>query len=206
VVAAPSLHANGIRYAWENLEQTVAPAPEWLVERMTASGHGSGMSQAYGSAGSTYHDAPLSAELGLAKYQPTIEQGTRNDTLYRAGCSLRGQLAMSEAEITERLLMYNQCKCIPPLDEDEVIRIAMSACQHLPEMGSNRSMKRTERNPLYWFMFNVRDFFADQNIQMMSDSQLGWYLRLRASAWQNGGLLFMSTKIVRAWFIIALTR
>jgi len=118
-----------------------------------------------------------------------IDQGARNDKLYRIGCSLRGQLAMSDLEIVERLLMVNQCKCVPPLTEDEVLRIAGSVCQHPPETGSTKSLKRTERNPLYWFKFNVRDFYADQNVQMMTDCQLGWHTKLRASAWQNGGFL-----------------
>ena len=177
VVAAPSLHPSGTRYAWVKPDESPAEMPEWLIDRLVRR---------------TQPDAPKLPVLpaaGLPSGPNAIQQGIRNDKLYRIGCSLRGQLAMSDVEIIERLLMVNQCKCVPPLDESEVLRIAESVCQHPPESGPAKSQKRTERNPLYWFKFNVRDFYADQNVQMMTDSQLGWFIRLKASAWQNGGFL-----------------
>jgi hypothetical protein len=178
VVAAPSVHSSGNRYAWINPDASLAQVPDWLIGRLVPR---------------TQPDPPPKLPAvpaqGVATDYASIQQGARNDKLYRIGCSLRGQLAMSDVEIIERLLMVNQCKCVPPLDEEEVLRIAASVCQHPPETGSAKSQKRTERNPLYWFKFNVRDFYADQRVQMMTDSQLGWYIRLRASAWQNGGFL-----------------
>jgi hypothetical protein len=45
-------------------------------------------------------------------------------------------------EITERLLVYNHLKCVPPLDEEEVLRIAGGVCQHPPETGGQRSRRK----------------------------------------------------------------
>lgn len=171
VVAAPSIHQTGTQYAWENSEQAIAELPDWLQARMA---EGAKPSRAESSA--------------IASIPEVIPEGIRNHTLYRLGCSLRGQLAMDYTEISQRLLLYNQAKCIPPLSEDEVLRIAASSCAFAPENAA-RSLRRTERNPLYWLKLNARDFFADQNIQAMKDNQLGWYIKLRLSAWQNGGTL-----------------
>lgn len=65
--------------------------------------------------------APIQAN----KFQlPTqIQEGERNATLLRFAGSLRGQ-GMSQAVIDQRLLQENLTRCIPPLEEDEVISVA----------------------------------------------------------------------------------
>ncbi len=63
---------------------------------------------------------------------PIIEEGTRNDTLYKLGCALRGQHGMDHGEITAMLLEYNRAKCNPPMDEAEVISMRG---KHLPASG-----------------------------------------------------------------------
>ena len=120
---------------------------------------------------------------------PIIGEGTRNDTLHKLGSSLRGQHGMEQIQIENILLEYNKAKCDPPLNESEVVQIVTSVCKYPAEFKKNKSGKRLEENPLYWFKFNLRDFFADQNLMLMTDYQTGWYIRLKALAWQNGGFL-----------------
>jgi hypothetical protein len=62
-------------------------------------------------------------------------------------------------------------------------------CKHPPEFASGKSGKRLEQNPLYWFQFNTREWFADQHLALMDDAQTGWYIRLKAYAWDKGGFL-----------------
>jgi hypothetical protein len=175
VVAAPSLHANGKRYAFTNPEQPMAEVPTWLIDRMTTKKENTRRTE------EEEHNPFVDA--------PVTHEGERNDTLYKLGCALRGKQAMQDGDILAVLLQYNAAKCVPPLDEDEIHRITESVCEHPTESDGKKSGKRLERNPLYWFKFNVRDFYADQKIQMMTDYQIGWCIRLRASAWLNGGFL-----------------
>ncbi len=175
VVAAPSLHANGKRYGWLGLKQQLAEVPVWLLARITTNKEKRKRMQ------DEKHNPFMEA--------PTIDKGERNDTLYRLGCALRGLQGMEQEQIEAILLEYNTAKCDPPLDEEEVLQIAESACQHPPEVKVSKSAKRQEENPLYWFKFNLRDWFANQDINMMTDYQTGWYIRLLAFAWQKGGFL-----------------
>lgn len=41
---------------------------------------------------------------------------------------------------------------------------------------------------LPWFPFYYRDFFDDEKVQLMSNAQVGMYLRLLAHQWQEGSL------------------
>ena len=77
----------------------------------------------------------------------------------------------------------------PPMDEAEVISIVESVCQHPAEVSTNKSGKRLENSPLYWFQFNTREWFSNQDIAMMNAEQTGWYIRLKAFAWDQGGFL-----------------
>lgn len=119
----------------------------------------------------------------------TVPEGERNDSLYKLGCSLRGQHGKQRDQIVAVLLTYNEIKCAPPLHESEVIRIADSVCEHPAELSVNKSSARMELSPLYWFPFNTREWFANQNVMMMNDVQTGWYIRLLALAWDGGGFL-----------------
>lgn len=61
----------------------------------------------------------------------TVVEGTRNDTLFRLACSLR-ERGLSQAAIEAALLAANAEHCEPPLEDDEVIGIAKSACRYEP--------------------------------------------------------------------------
>ena len=176
VVAAPSLHANGSRYAWVDGEQPIAEVPSFLLSRITG------------------HEKEITAmnkiDQNASEVAPKINEGERNDELFDVGCSLRGQLGKNRDQILSILHNYNMESCNPPLDRSEVIAITDSICKRYPaESGPKKSAKRKEQNPLYWFKFNTRDWFSNPNVMLMSDAQTGWYIRLKALAWDSGGFL-----------------
>jgi hypothetical protein len=96
---------------------------------------------------------------------------------------------MEREEMEPILLEYNSAKCNPPLMVEEVLRVCSSACEYPAKVKAKKSAKRQEENPLYWFKFNLRDWFSDQNINLMTDYQTGWLIRLVAFTWQGGGFL-----------------
>jgi Bifunctional DNA primase/polymerase, N-terminal/Primase C terminal 1 (PriCT-1) len=174
VVAPPSLHANGTKYEVE-VKGPLAEVPEWLLSVMTQ--HETTAEEPTQNKHNPYTDAPV------------VFEGQRNETLFKLASALRGQHAMQQEQILAILLEYNAAKCTPPLSEDEVLRICASVCKFEPELKAKKSAKRQEDNPLYWFPFNLREWFSDQYINMMNDRQTGWYIRLITFAWQNGGFL-----------------
>lgn len=175
VVAAPSLHANGRRYEWVNPEQPLAELPFWLLARLTSTMKGINTMQI--------------EKQRNPEDAPQVVQGERNDTLYRVACALRGQDGMERAEMLPIMLQYNEDNCNPPLSLFEVTSIVISACQHPAEISTKKSQKRIEQNPLFWWPFNIRDWFSDQDVMLMDDRQTGWHIRLLALAWHGGGFL-----------------
>jgi putative DNA primase/helicase len=61
----------------------------------------------------------------------TIGEGSRNSTLFTIACRLRGQGLEKEA-IALELQRINLAECVPPLERDEVDRIATSAATRYP--------------------------------------------------------------------------
>lgn len=119
VVAPPSLHESGREYEWEAAHTpantALAPLPDWLHSLMLE-----GRKQA----------PRTRTEAAPEK----VQEGGRNDTLYRLACSLRGK-GLGEAGITAALLAENRERCIPPLPAAEVEKIAKSAGRY--ERGSS---------------------------------------------------------------------
>ncbi len=112
VVAPPSSHLSGNQYEWlVGLEDAeLAPCPKWLLDMVSRPNHTVTM------------EAP----------KETYAEGERNDTLFRAGCSMRRR-GMSQAAIQAALLVENQERCKPPLTTEEVKQIAESAATYDPE-------------------------------------------------------------------------
>jgi hypothetical protein len=176
VVAAPSLHANGTRYVWREPDRALAELPDWLLNRMVA-GKKRTTKMMQDVERQDYTDATM------------VMEGTRNNTLHKLGSALRGHQGKDRSEIASALLEYNQWKCNPPLVETEVMGIVSSVCQYPAEINRAKSGKRQEQCLLYWFPFNTRDYFADQNLAILTAEQLGWYIRLKAFAWNQCGFL-----------------
>jgi putative DNA primase/helicase len=133
IVAAPSIHVNGRRYALEvdhhPDEVTIAPAPDWLIDLIRQAG-------ASGRAGK--QKAPA---------DEPIPEGQRNERLFQAGCAMRRR-GMSETAILAGLLAENTERCQPPLSSEEVSRIATSCARYDPAAPStNGNGRHVEQEP-----------------------------------------------------------
>src|SRR4051794_8544312 len=114
IVAAPSLHPSGRRYEWDGIagEKALldpAPAPEWLIKRIIRV------------------ESPTVPEESDTSYK--FGEGQRNDGLTSLGGTMRSR-GMSPATIEAALLVENVSRCIPPLSDAEVLRIARSVSRY----------------------------------------------------------------------------
>lgn len=116
IVAPPSLHASGRRYRWDD-EGTpeIADAPAVVVE-----------------AAGRPRPAP-EADVGNA----TFVHGSRNKALTSVAGALRRRGLDADAILTA-LLALNAAKCRPPLDEQEVKRIAQSVARYPPASDATK--------------------------------------------------------------------
>jgi hypothetical protein len=129
VVAPPSTGPKGM-YEWivspEDAE--IADAPAWLVELA----HEEKFTKA----------SPVGDEIGA---------GGRNHTLFSLAGSMR-ERGMGEAEIEHSLSFTNQQRCKPPLDEEEVKKIAKSVARYEPgkvhvlKLSANRANSPNHTN------------------------------------------------------------
>jgi hypothetical protein len=123
IVAPPSLHASGRRYAWRN-GNTRAAMPGRMVELLTAPKPSDDRRII-----SAHHHAPRTA----GKMPAVVGEGLRNDLTFRYACALRGA-GESVAEIEQKCLAFNFERCSPPLDQSEVLKVAASASRYSPEL------------------------------------------------------------------------
>jgi hypothetical protein len=112
VVAPPSLHASGKRYAWapsrDPVGTALAPLPDWLLRQLTAE---------------EKHGHPLVYWRKLIK--EGVPEGERNKTI----ASVAGHLLWYGVDpdvALELLLCWNEVRCRPPLPDDEVVRTVES--------------------------------------------------------------------------------
>lgn len=117
VVAAPSTHVNGNRYAWVDCDladfSQVAVAPSWLVELIEKEPE------------RTHSSSSLSQDIagGLGSFSlpDLVRDGEgRENTILRAAGHLRGK-GVDQGLIEQLLLAYNQSSIVPPLDERGVL-------------------------------------------------------------------------------------
>ncbi len=121
IVAPPSTHPSGGRYAWRPgrspAEATLAAAPRWLMRATGAPRRGR-----------TLADWRALVREGVA-------QGQRNSTI----ASLAGHLlwhGVDAAVALELLLAWNRMRCRPPLDDAEVAQVVQSIAR-LHEEGAH---------------------------------------------------------------------
>jgi hypothetical protein len=116
-VAPPSLHVSGRRYCWDAgahpRDLAPAPAPDWLLELIRG----------------RHRQQMTPTRLGGA-----IHEGRRNSTLARVAGALR-RLGIEADDIADMLQVFNARRCVPPLAEGEVERIACSVGRYAPTGG-----------------------------------------------------------------------
>ncbi len=159
VVAAPSRHANSRTYTIQQ-DIEIEELPVWLRAKIDAHTPNPSAIEAIG-------------PHGLSRLEPIIE-GSRNNELFKIARRLRCHEGMERRDLERVLTSYNQELCAVPLGIEEVLQIVPSACRYPVEKTAEKSLKRQNENPLYWFRFDVRHWFSDQNLNAMRDDQTGW--------------------------------
>ncbi len=158
VVAAPSVHPSGAQYEWEG-DGPIADAPEWMI-------------------GLARGEKRVSAVPTLTS--AAVLEGGRNDTLFRMGSGLRAKGFSSEV-IMAALRTENATRYSPPLDDDEVERIAESVMRYEPsaqfpetELGNARRLislvagdARFEPVSRSWFVWDGRRWARDEEGQIV---------------------------------------
>lgn len=115
VVAPPSHHISGESYRWSAVlhpkKVDLAPVPEWLLKRML----------------------PRGAGASETKTMPTkIKEGERNNWMTSVAGSMRRKGFCGDA-IYAAIAIENRRRCVPPMDDREVRRIANSVERYAPE-------------------------------------------------------------------------
>jgi len=114
IIAVPSGHVSGRRYAWEigfGPDLPLAAAPTWLLSFITAT---------------------ASRTLKRDGTPLVLVAGQRNDLLYRLACALR-RYGIGEAALLECLAAIDRHHARPPLgDLAELRKIAASAARQVP--------------------------------------------------------------------------
>jgi putative DNA primase/helicase len=115
IVAPPSVHPNGQRYAWELSRHpddvSLADPPPWLLALLTA--------------------PRAAAAAAPDPATDRIPTGQRNSTLTSLAGAMRRRGA-TQAAIESALLAENAQRCDPPLPQGEVKRIAASVARYTP--------------------------------------------------------------------------
>lgn len=116
VVAPPSGHVSGRSYEWEASGDPDDGVALGLVPEAWLAAMG--------------RPRPRLVQGGASEPE-AFPEGRRNDGLFRLGRSLRAK-GLSSAAVLAALEAENEARCVPPLDGDEVRRIAESACRVAP--------------------------------------------------------------------------
>ena len=120
IILPPSPHASGRTYNWlfgqEPTDRQVAAAPDWLLARIEEQPPGP--------------SAPEASE----STDNEIPEGYRNTTLASLAGHMR-RVGMHVEAIKAALLETNARRCVPPLEEREVLRIATSIGRYDPHQG-----------------------------------------------------------------------
>jgi hypothetical protein len=145
IVVSPSIHPNGIPYAWENDYNKINPCPPWLLDLLN-----------------TKKITPLQTD-GI------ILEGRRNHELFRIGCSLRAK-GTSKKNMGIELHTINACRCAPPLPDNEVNGIIDSVNQKVswgvPPLFRYRNFIRSTEfpsDPTLRSIINAITFYMDVN-------------------------------------------
>jgi hypothetical protein len=139
LIAPVSEHVGGNRYEWlAPLATTpLAPAPDWLLALMGAQ---------QGTGRSTWGN---SAPAGHSTADDPIPSGRRHQTLASFAGAMRRK-GFSAPAILAALRAENDARCVPPLDDGEVERIAADIAKKPPAAAEPvliRVVQKEERPP-----------------------------------------------------------
>ena len=112
IVVYPSVHPSGSKYEWEvNEAERIAKSPEWLIELITKH--------------KEQEDKPK------IDIKEPIVKGERNDKLFRLACKYLDQGVTGQA-LYGLIKGFNAENCNPPLKDQEIERIVLSAEKYNP--------------------------------------------------------------------------
>ena len=141
-VVSPSIHKSGKSYQWVNPDAEINEAPRELVQLILERDKNSREETVKRYGQSALHHYGLNTNNDFVAHMPhklqaKIEEGGRNDLLFREACALRDR-GWTVDEIEAALYRINEIRCQPPLDDAEVQRIADSAGRYEPtqQLGS----------------------------------------------------------------------
>ena len=121
-IVPPSSHISGKAYAWQERmapgEQVLAEWPDWLLGLMGCS--------------------PGRPTVATEAELTVIPEGQRNSALTSLAGGMRRR-GMGEQEMAAALLVTNRERCLPPLPDEQVQRIAASVARYPPGVGNGRS-------------------------------------------------------------------
>jgi len=153
VIAPPSAHVSGGSYRYDDSpaskELRLAPVPEALLQLIR----------------SRQVLAPASSGTD------PIPEGTRNTTLASIAGRLR-RAGCDEATIFAALCDINQKRCIPPLADDEVAKVARSISRHAPVDPVGDDADGADGNERNLGGGPVRPSGVDQVLEIVSDAEL----------------------------------
>ena len=147
IVAPPSLHICENRYEWKRRPGEV-PLASLPAE----------------------FDALIKSNKQQLYYPTVINEGMRNDTLFRLACSLRAK-GLSEIAVLSAIKEENRMRCSPPLEDHEIERIVQSASRYPPgssvkysepSVTDSLAELHPEKNSRYsWNDIGSSNLFAD---------------------------------------------
>lgn len=111
VIAPPSTHPNGTEYCWEVAPEDMKPADlDDQVRRFLEIGKTERAEEAF-------------------KVPAVIPAGERNDTLFRAACSMQSQ-GFPDGAIMAAIQDINKKQCVPPVPDEELETLVGSALKY----------------------------------------------------------------------------
>lgn len=152
VIAPPSVHPNGTEYSWE-----YPPEEHELAEINDTV-------RAFLSIGTHHSESEM-------KVPDVIENGQRNDTLFRLACSLQSQ-GLPDDAIRSAIENTNKEKCIDPVDTAEIDLILSSALAYPKgELQTIKNYPTKHRDPKLKMILDKDGNPTDKPAQTVSNAE-----------------------------------
>lgn len=148
VILPPSTRADGRQYEWITApgESSFADVPEWVLNEI-------------GRNRLQHRPAEESSEA-----QEPIYEGSRDSQLTSIAGTLR-RVGLGAEAIESALMDINAERCVPPLPDDQVSKIARSVCRYAPQPPSVKSKKVVQED--------VERLLIDQGIGVLYNTLTG---------------------------------